>query len=34
MRIYEGEETDYGCYPIYGDLKSEFDDYEIYEKGN
>lgn len=35
MCIYEGEEeTDYGCYPIYGDLKPEFNDYEIYEKGN
>lgn len=28
------EETDYGSYPIYGDLKPEFNDYEIYEKGN
>lgn len=35
MCIYEGEEeTDYGCYPIYGDLKPEFHDYEIYKKGN
>lgn len=35
MCIYEGEEeTDYGCYTIYGDLKPEFNDYEIYEKGN
>lgn len=35
MCIYEGEEeTDYGSYPIYGDLKPEFNDYEIYEKGN
>ncbi len=35
MCIYEGEEeTDYGNYPIYGDLKPEFNDYEIYEKGN
>ena len=35
MCIYEGEEeTDYGYYPIYGDLKPEFNDYEIYEKGN
>lgn len=35
MYIYEGkEETNYGSYPIYGDLKPEFNDYEIYEKGN
>lgn len=35
MCTYEGEEeTDYGSYPIYGDLKPEFNDYEIYEKGN
>ena len=35
MCIYEGEEeTDYGSYPIYGNLKPEFNDYEIYEKGN
>ena len=35
MYIYgDEEETDYGNYPIYGDLKPEFNDYEIYEKGN
>lgn len=28
------EETDYGSYPIYGNLKPEFNDYEIYKKGN
>lgn len=31
MCIYDGEEENY---PIYGDLKPEFNDYEIYEKGN
>lgn len=35
MYIYEGEEvTDYGTFPIYGDLKPEFANYEIYVKGN
>lgn len=33
--IAEGEEsTDWGTYTLYGDLKPEFDKYEIYEKGN
>lgn len=35
MLIAEGEEvTDWGTYTLYGDLKPEFDKYEIYEKGN
>ena len=35
MLIAEGEEeTDWGTYTLYGDLKPEFDEYEIYEKGN
>lgn len=35
MLIAEGEEvTDWGTYTLYGDLKPEFDRYEIYEKGN
>ena len=35
MYIYEGEETtNWGTYPKYGNLKSEFDNYEIYKKGN
>lgn len=35
MLIAEGEEeTDWGTYILYGDLKPEFDKYEIYEKGN
>ena len=35
MFIAEGEEeTDWGTYTLYGDLKPEFDEYEIYEKGN
>lgn len=35
MFIAEGEEvTDWGTYALYGDLKPEFDKYEIYEKGN
>lgn len=35
MFIAEGEEvTDWGTYTLYGDLKPEFDKYEIYEKGN
>ncbi len=35
MIIAEGEEeTDWGTYTLYGDLKPEFDNYEIYEKGN
>lgn len=32
--IVEYRETKYGAYPIFGELKSEFDSYEIYEKGN
>lgn len=28
------EETDWGTYTLYGDLKPEFDKYEIYKKGN
>lgn len=35
MFIAEGKEvTDWGTYTLYGDLKPEFDKYEIYEKGN
>ena len=35
MYVQIGEEkTKYGTYPIYGELKPEFKDYEIYEKGN
>lgn len=35
MLIAEGEKvTDWGTYTLYGDLKPEFDKYEIYEKGN
>lgn len=35
MLIAEGkEETDWGTYTLYGNLKPEFDKYEIYEKGN
>lgn len=35
MLIAEGEEeTDWGTYTLYGDLKPEFDKYEIYKKGN
>ena len=35
MFIAEGEEeTDWGTYTLYGDLKPKFDEYEIYEKGN
>ena len=35
MFITEGEEeTDWGTYTLYGDLKPKFDEYEIYEKGN
>lgn len=35
MFIAEGEEeTDWGTYTLYGDLKPEFDEYEIYEKRN
>lgn len=35
MYINEGEEdTIWGTYPRYGGLKPEFDNYEIYEKGN
>ena len=35
MLIAEGEEvTDWGTYILYGDLKPEFNKYEIYEKGN
>lgn len=32
--IVEYRDTKYGTYPIFGELKSEFDNYEIYEKGN
>jgi hypothetical protein len=35
MYVYEGEEvTKWGSFPRYGGLKPEFDNYEIYEKGN
>lgn len=35
MYVNEGEETtQWGTYTKYGDLKPEFDDYEIYEKWN
>lgn len=35
MYEYKGEEvTDWGSFPMYGDLKPEFDYYEVYEKGN
>lgn len=35
MYVNEGEEvTKWGTYTNYGGLKPEFDDYEIYEKGN
>jgi hypothetical protein len=35
MYVNEGEEvTRWGTYTRYGDLKPEFDNYEIYEKGN
>ena len=35
MYVAEGEEvSEWGTYTIYGDLKPEFDDYEIYMKGN
>ena len=35
MLIAEGkEETDWGTYTLYGNLKPEFDKYEIYKKGN
>lgn len=35
MYVNEGEEkTRWGTYTIYGDLKPEFDNYEIYMKGN
>ena len=35
MRINEGEEkTSWGTYTNYGDLKQEFDNYEVYIKGN
>lgn len=35
MFIAEGEEeTDWGTYTLYGDLKPKFDEYEIYKKGN
>lgn len=35
MLIAEGEEeTNWGTYTLYGDLKPEFNKYEIYEKGN
>lgn len=35
MLIAEGkEETDWETYTLYGNLKPEFDKYEIYEKGN
>lgn len=35
MYVNEGEEvTKWGTYTRYGGLKPEFDDYEIYEKGN
>jgi len=35
MYVAEGEKVSkWGTYTIYGDLKPEFDDYEIYMKGN
>lgn len=35
MYVAEGEEVSkWGTYTIYGGLKPEFDDYEIYMKGN
>ena len=35
MYVNEGkEETSWGTYTNYGGLKSEFDNYEVYEKGN
>lgn len=35
MYVREGEEVyDFGTFPRYGSLKPEFDNYEIYEKGN
>ena len=35
MYINEGEEvTKWGTYTRYGDLKPEFDNYEVYKKGN
>ena len=35
MYVNEGEEvTKWGTYTRYGDLKPEFDNYEIYKKGN
>ena len=35
MYVNEGEEvTKWGTYTRYGDLKPEFDNYEVYEKGN
>ena len=35
MYVYEGEEeTDWGTFPNYGELKPRFDYYDIYQKGN
>lgn len=35
MYVNEGEEvTEWGNYTNYGELKSEFDNYEVFEKGN
>lgn len=35
MYVREGEEHySFGTFPVYGGLKPEFDNYEIYEKGN
>ena len=35
MYVNEGEEeTKWGTYTRYGDLKPEFDNYEVYKKGN
>ena len=35
MYVNEGEEvTNYGTYTNYGGLKPEFEDYEVFEKGN